>query len=483
MKTEDAHRTQTSTGFPSYPISLSAISAKIAKKNGGRKRPKREAHQPDLFVHQLMDNVRKIVNPFGEEVVRIDGDIPVELPVNDGDQFLFISYDQTHLTHGLHKYPAKFFPELPRWLIKRYSQENDMILDPFSGSGTTNVEALLLNRNSVGIDVDPFSRFISTVKVTPLAEKELIEAQESLFNAVEGYQPALVSELDIPSFPYRDNWFNREIILELAYLKKIIESLDKSKYVKDFFRVCFSSIIRSVSNADDNCTRTVIRKVLNKQVNPSDALKKFVETVLVKVPKMIEFSQNVPQDITVNFPENMDARNIKYDAGTFDLVLTSPPYVNAVDYPRTHQLELYWLGFADGPLTPLKKKHVGTESVSSQDYRTCHQIDVAAADSVIEKIFEKDPRRAYIAFKYLDDMQRNLSEVYSVLRDGGRYIIVVGNNRIRGQLFESWKYLMTLAENIGFDIESYFGSEIIKHFIKVPREEQINTDWILVLRK
>ncbi len=476
MKMEDVPLTQASIDLPWYPISVPAISAKVAQKDGRRKRPKHDAHQS-------MDNVRKIVNSFGEEIVRVDGDIPVELPINDGDRFLFISYDQSHLTHGLHKYPAKFFPELPRWLIKRYSQVNDMILDPFSGSGTTNVEALLLNRNSVGIDVDPFSRFISTVKGTPLAEKELIEAQESLFNAVEGYRAALVSESDIPSFPYRDNWFNREIILELAYLKKVIESLDKSKHVKDFFRVCFSSILRSVSNADDNCTRTVIRKVLNKQVNPSDALRKFVETVLVKVPKMIEFSQNVPQDITVNFPENMDARNIKYDAGAFDLVLTSPPYANAVDYPRTHQLELYWLGFADGTLTPLKKKYVGTESVSSQDYRTRHQIDVEAADSVIKKIFEKDPRRAYIAFKYLDDMQKNLSEVYSVLRDGGRYIIVVGNNRIRGQLFESWKYLMVLAENIGFDIERYFGSEIIKHFIKVPREERINTDWILVLRK
>ena len=476
METEDAHLTQASIDLPWYPISVPAISAKVAKKNGRRKRPEYDAHQP-------MDSVRKIVNPFGEEIVQVDGEIPVGLPLNDGDRFLFISYDQSHLTHGLHKYPAKFFPELPRWLIKRYSQENDMILDPFSGSGTTNVEALLLKRHSVGIDIDPFSRFISTVKVTPLAEKELIEAQESLFNAVEDYQPALVSESDIPSFPYRDNWFNREIILELAYLKKAIKSLDKSEHVKDFFKVCFSSIIRSVSNADDNCTRTVIRKVLKKQVNPSDALRKFVETVLVKVPKMIEFSQNVPQDITVNFPEDMDARNIKYDTGTFDLVLTSPPYANAVDYPRTHQLELYWLGFANSTLTPLKKKHVGTESVSSQDYRTRHQIGVEAADSVIEKIFEKDPRRAYIAFKYLDDMQKNLSEVYSALRDGGRYIVVVGNNRIRGQLFESWKYLMTLAKNIGFDIENYFGSEIIKHFIKVPREERINTDWILVLRK
>ena len=98
-------------------------------------------------------------------------------------------------------------------------------------------------------------------------------------------------------------------------------------------------------------------------------------------------------------------------------------------------------------------------------------------------IFEVDPRRAYIAYKYLEDMQKNLVEVYKVLRRGARYIVVVGNNRIRGQLFENWKYLMTIAENIGFEIETYFGSEIIRHFIKVPREERINTDWVLVLKK
>ena len=108
---------------------------------------------------------------------------------------------------------------------------------------------------------------------------------------------------------------------------------------------------------------------------------------------------------------------------------------------------------------------------------------VEAADAVMKKIFEQDPRRAYIAFKYLDDMRKNLAEVYSVLRDGGRYIIVVGNNRIRGQLFESWKYLMTLAENIGFDVENYLAQRLSNILLKFPREERINTDWILVLRK
>ena len=84
METEDIRLTQAPIDLPWYPISLSAISAKVAKRNGRRKRPEHHAQQP-------VDNVKKIVNPFGEEIVQVDGDIPVELPVNDGDRFLFIS--------------------------------------------------------------------------------------------------------------------------------------------------------------------------------------------------------------------------------------------------------------------------------------------------------------------------------------------------------------------------------------------------------
>ena len=428
-------------------------------------------------------NVTEITNKFNEKIIQVEGEIPVDLSINNGDRFLFISYDQSYLTHGIHKYPAKFFPELPRWLIKRYSKEGNLIIDPFSGSATTNIEALLAKRHSVGIDVSPFSRFIAKVKVTPLDESELETCKKRLLRLLVNYYPEKVPVDDIPSFPYRDNWFNREIILELAYIKKCIENLDTNEDVKDFLKVCFSSIIRSVSNADDNCTRTVIRKKLNKVVIPSDALRKFTEAVLINIPKMIDFSRSCPSNISITFPENMDARDIKYEEGTFDLALTSPPYVNAVDYPRTHQLEIYWLGFAQGSLTPLKKKQVGTESVSAKDYKELHLIGVKEADEVIMKIYNKDPRRAYIAYKYLKDMQKNLEEVYRVLKPNGRYIIVIGNNKIRGIIFENWKYIIALAEKVGFELETYFTSEIIKHFIKIPREERINTDWVLVLIK
>jgi len=459
-----------------YPINIQEIQVKVAKKRSRKYIPK------SLSIFDDNSNVKEIENDFGERLVRIDGTIPTDLPVENGQRFLFISYDQSRFSHGIHKYPAKFFPELPRWLVQKYSKSGDWILDPFMGSATTNIECLLNNRNSVGIDVDPFARFLAKVKTTPLNETELNETNRFVLEEIVKFQPVLIKDEQIPSFPYRDNWFQPEILKELTYIKQTIDNLKVSQDLKDFYKVCFSSIIRNVSNADDNCTRTVIRKKLNKQIYPSFALTKFVENLLTFTPRMVEFSESIA-NVSIEIPQNSDARNIQYQDNTFNLAITSPPYANAVDYPRTHQLEMYWLELAEGSLAELKKQHIGTESVKAEHYKKLHTIGVENADNVLKTIYEIDPRRSYICYKYLLDMVQNMQEVYRTLKKGSRYIIVVGNNIVRKQAFETWRYLMPLAEQIGYSVECYFGSEIIKHFIKVPREERINTDWIIVLRK
>ena len=417
-----------------------------------------------------------------DESIRVEGDIPVKMPIENGDKFLFISRDQRALTHGIHKYPAKFFPELPRWIIKRYSDKWDMILDPFMGSGTTNLEASLLGRHSIGIDVDPFSRFIASVKTTVVPYNDLFVAWHSLRNRVESYSEP--SHLDgVPEFPYRDNWFRSYILKELAHIKTEIENTDATQSVKDFFLVCFSSTIRQVSEADNNCTRTVVRKTLKKKVWQNMAINLFIKRADTQVENMAALSKQKPSG-NVFIPDNADARSMSVVMNnSIDLALTSPPYANAVDYPRTHQLEIYWLGFANGSLQPLKKQHVGTEAVTAKDYAELHKTGCEEADLTIEKIYEIDPRRAFIATKYLWDMFANLKEVYRVLKPGAVYAIVVGNNLIRGIEFETWRYLVSEVPKIGYEIECHFVSAIINHFIKIPRKERINDDYVLILRK
>lgn len=459
-----------------YPISIQKIKQKVAKK-------KIFSQTGQIFDFKDLTNVKEITNKFGETLTRVDGEIPVDIDVSDGQRFLFISYDQSKYTHGIHKYPAKFFPELPRWLIKKYSKPNDLILDPFAGSATTNIEALLAKRNSVAIDIDPFARYLAKVKTTPIGKSELVTTVEEILKRLVEFNPKLINNSEIPDFPYRDNWFTKEMLLELTHIKKSIYSSTENVDIRDLCLISMSSVIRAVSNADDNCTRTVVRKRLNKEIYPSLALTKFAENLLMNSYRIIEFSQRLENGFTVEISNDNDARYLTYPENYFDLAVTSPPYANAIDYPRTHQLEMYWLGIANGSLSKLKEQHVGTEVVKAADYKQLHRIGDLEADNKIEKIFKLDQRRAFIAYKYLYDMKLNMKEVYRTLKPGGRYVIVVGNNRIKGELFENWKYLMNISGSIGFIVENYFGSEIIKHFIKVPREERINTDWVIVLKK
>ncbi len=70
-----------------------------------------------IDIDKVNEITQKLFDPWkikhSDKPFRVEGDIPVSLPVEDGDRFLFISRDQRILTHGIHKYPAKFFPELP----------------------------------------------------------------------------------------------------------------------------------------------------------------------------------------------------------------------------------------------------------------------------------------------------------------------------------------------------------------------------------
>ncbi|HEX2185343.1 MAG TPA: DNA methyltransferase [Chloroflexota bacterium] len=424
----------------------------------------------------------------------IVGDLDPARAIPPRTHLLIISRDQSWLTHGFHKYPAKFFPELPRWALLRYSAPGQLVLDPMAGSGTVNVECRLLRRNSVAVDIDPFARLLTQVKTTPLDPQRLAEAGAAVLDSLAAFEAggarARAAALEhMPSFHYRDSWFRPFILEELGAIRMAIGRLagtqaDAQAYV-DFFRICLSSIVREVSNADNNCTRTVVRKRLNKRIVPGMALRLFRRLLQVNTARMRDFAAVCPPEAAVQIPEGADARSLPLAEASVDLAVTSPPYINAVDYPRTHQLEMYLLDLTPPgqPLAEAKRSHIGTEVVRASDYRTLHRSGLPALDEQVADLYRVDPRRAYVVYRYFVDMERNLAEVRRTLKPGGRYVVVVGNNLIRGREVPTHAYLMELATRVGFEVETYFASEVIRHYIKVPRKERIAMDWVLVLRR
>ena len=441
-----------------------------------------------MDMSSTIDGVDESVSKDSSDIIEFEGDIDPSFDIPHGGKILIVSNDQSYLTHGIHKFPAKFFPELPRYLIRKYSKTGDLVLDPMCGSGTVVLETMLNNRIGLGIDIDPIARLITKVKTMPINPKVLAVAARDLTNQIDTLNSTPAYHPQIPEFHYRDNWFRTFVLRELAIINECIDSL-LPKYdqdIGDFFRVVLSSIIRDVSNADPHCTRTVLRKKLVKKLAPSDTLAKFSETLLRQCNSMSELSK-LSETLTiadVRLPVG-NAMDTGLESDSIDLAVTSPPYINAVDYPRTHQLEMYWLGLlGDGPLSHVKREYIGTETVYKNEYASLKTSGCETLDPILEKIFNSDPRRSFIVYKFFEDMKDQLAEMYRILKPGSRYCIAIGNNLIRGVEVHSDKILSEIASStIGFELELTFFSKLIRHFIRIPRPERMVGEWILVLKK
>src|SRR3990167_294760 len=113
--------------------------------------------------------------------------------------------DTTYITHGYHRYPAKFIPQIISPLISKYSNIGDLVLDPMGGCGTTLVEAKIMGRPSIGVDINPVAVLITKAKITPI-EPSILEASfNKLHNSLKEYSE--FSKGKVPPHERIDYWF------------------------------------------------------------------------------------------------------------------------------------------------------------------------------------------------------------------------------------------------------------------------------------
>lgn len=425
-------------------------------------------------------------------------------------------------THLMHKYPAKILPYIPIFFLSSedYASLDDYVLDPFAGTGTVLLESIIhpyLKRNAIGAEINPLARLIAKVKTTPLRMDALKEETKSLISRIKTFS----GDAEIPEFPNRDLWFSKRIQNELAKIRKCIEDVEDPDF-RDFFLVCFSYIIRDVSLADPKIAPPVILKPEHFSKNPARqkeaaALlrKKKWARPLTYFVRAIE--RNMERIETLNSVDELrcekvraeiiwdDARELrrgrlsakgKIDKSNAEpvrnksigLVITSPPYINAQKYIRTTKFELFWLGLvSEEELPALDRTFVGTERLFSNEYQELSLTGVQSADSVIERIYERNKERAGIVSRYFVDMRQVIRETHRVLKKSGRFVLVVGDNTICGLKVESHQILTDIAvQNSGFEAETVLVDKIRSRGMITKRHEtggMVLDDWVIVLRK
>lgn len=409
-----------------------------------------------------------------------------------GELRKYIGKKVSYATHGIHRYPAKFIPQIPRFCLEAYSQPGDVVLDPFMGSGTTLLESFICGRNSYGIDIHPLARLIAKVKITPLDPEGLTALADELLANIRADRDA--NDGWVPEIPNRDHWFRPHVLSELATIKKNIWDISEGDY-QDFFKICFSSIIRKVSNSDNDSLIpevTSFQKRLDEQGKTSyDATGRFENTVrnkLLDAAELWRLSKNMKDEHRV-LPEmriiGKDAREIELPDGSIDLAVTSPPYASAVHYVSVHKLEMFWLGLIKDT-GDLDSRIVGTGRAYVAQYRDWSpEVEMEGLSGVLQELMSKDKKSAFIVHRYFDDMRKNLVEVNRVLKRNGKYCVVVGENTFRKVRIPTFRILAEVAQRCGFSLEGAFVYDVINRHLDIPRwnDSRIEKDHILVLRR
>lgn len=418
--------------------------------------------------------------PSKEQIIEVES-LPVD--IQTGATYTIKQANPNSYTHGMFKYPCKFIPEIPRWGINTYLPEKrGVVFDPFSGSGTTLLEANVNGIDAYGTEIDDIAKLIIKVKTTVLSSAQM-QILEQCYSEIIDVIAQDDVELFRPEIVNLEHWFSENTINELGRMKIYIDSIIDAD-IRDFFKLCMVSIIKRVSNADDTSPKPYVS---NKIIKCPPTVEKEFSSVFGRYKQMMQELSGVEKMGNTEIIHG-DALKFSVPLG-IDLAITSPPYINAFDYGRTMRLENLWLAtLSEEMLREKKSQYVGTEKINTKKEKS--NLSILEKSGLLklyyEQIAELDEKRALIVKKFFEDMEENLRSVYSQMNTGGKYIIVIGNSAIRKVNVESWKVIEEIANKMGFKTVQHFNYIIQNPYIRIPRKGmggKISKDYVLVLEK
>lgn len=354
-------------------------------------------------------------------------------------------------THGYHRYPAKFLPNLVKKLIEEYTQENDLVADFFAGCGTTLVEAKVHGRKSIGVDINPVAELITKAKTNPVAPQKL----ENRFNLiVKSFDDFNLKEYSNIAVHERiDYWFSKEHKAKIAFLyDKILATRDR--LTKDFFLVALSHILKNCSRWLQSSTKPQV----DPKKNPTDPFVAFQAHTKQMMKKNAEFYTRLSNDKHLKTKCEIrleDARKTSIRANSVGAIITSPPYVTSYEYADIHQLTGYWYEYITD-LTEFRKNFIGTFYSLNQELECSSSL----AQEIIDSLLKKDKRTAKEVANYFKDMQAVAKEMHRVLKKGGHVCLVIGNTTFKNVKVKSAEVFAEILSGLDFEMV-----EIIKRSI------------------
>lgn len=173
-----------------------------------------------------------------------------------------------------------------------------------------------------------------------------------------------------------------------------------------------------------------------------DVLDGFLRSALQVAKRLAD--QAIDTDVHIDIG---DARQIALGDGSVDAIMTSPPYLNAIDYMRGHRLSLVWLGYKISELRLIRSSTVGAERAG--DGRTSCEEEIA---NEMCNLAELDSRHQRMIRRYAGDLQQMMFQAARVLRPGGTATYVVGNSCLTNIFVRNSDGVIRAGTRAGFNL-------------------------------
>lgn len=354
----------------------------------------------------------------------------------------------------IHPFPARMAPGIA---LEALGESNTplRVLDPMAGSGTVLAVARAKGHRAFGMDLDPLAVLLAGVWTRTVNAERVNDKAAEVLDRAKARFGALPSGLAYPAGSDDETrtfiryWFDDYARRQLAALSTAIRRVH-DEVTRDVLWCGFSRLIitkQAGASLAMDLSHSRPHKAFERA--PIKPFNRFISAVELVVSNCPQHGSGAVGPATV--VKRGDARKLDIEDDSIDLVLTSPPYLNAIDYMRCSKFSLVWMGHNVSELRQIRGESVGAEASSEQ------ALEASWVNSLIKQLglkpalFNRD--HALLA-RYVWDMGQALAEVSRVLRRGGRAVYVVGDSTSRGTFIPNSSIVTAVAQEHGLSLVS-----------------------------
>ena len=335
-----------------------------------------------------------------------------------------------------------------------------LVLDPFSGTGTTPLVAMSKGCVAHAVDVNPFLVWLGNLKLSffePGTDNELQKAAQQIVKQLRGENNT--SQFWQPDIHQIEKWWDEEVLYALSSLYDCIARL-KDQHLSDLLKVAFCRVM--IANAhvsfghQSMSFKSKPKNLFDRSFNPSDEI----------LEEFLLAAKSVSETLSLDFKHveskvfHGDSRNLHeiLPEQQYDLVITSPPYPNRMSYIRELRPYMYWLGFLKSgrEAGELDWKAVGgtwgcaTSMLGKWQPSSHLEIPYKNFAQILSEIRKNNDILANYVHRYFEDMVLHVQSLKKVLSQNATCYYVVGNSVFYETLLPVEEIFQAIFHSEGF---------------------------------